>query len=239
MIAANCRARFTAEDLEFLVDALARDDGARDPLRELASDPDAIDRLLDDSSLFARLLAAPDLLHVSPWFFYYVVVRRAFLDHGIEEVRVADYVGSLLSYHLQSRGSNPRQGGGVYLVDLVEAMTEARSPEDAFVLQTEIGDVALYLAGVFPDWIYHRHVYGRRPVDLDYYEAMGSRFYGVAAHSRTAERHDLGDVLGYMSENFPELRQALNDLVDDHLHLSRRPAGVDELCRRAGWRVVN
>ena len=239
MIAANCRARFTAEDLEFLVDALAREDGARDPLRELASDPEAIDRLLDDPRLFARLLAAPALLRVSPWFFYYVVVRRVFLDHGIEAVRVADYVGALLSYHLQKRGSTPRQGGGVYLVDLVEAMTEARTPEDAFVLQTEIGDVALYLAGVFPDWIYHRNVYGRRPVDLDYYESMGRRFYGTASRSPTAERHGLGPVLEYMSENFPELRQALNDLVDDHLHLARKPSTVDGLCRRALWRVVN
>lgn len=239
MIAANCRTRFTPTDLDFLVDALAREDGSRDPLRELASDPAAIDRLLDDPRLFARLLAAPALLHVSPWFFYYVLVRRAFLDHGIEAVRVADYVGALLSYHLQSRGANPRQGGGVYLVDLVQAMTEARTADDAFVLQTEIGDVALYLAGVFPDWIYHRRIYGRRLVDLDYYEAMGSRFYGVAAHSDAAARHDLGEVLEYMSENFPELRRALNDLVDDHLHLARRPSTVDGLCRRALWRVVN
>lgn len=168
-----------------------------------------------------------------------MVVRRTFLDHGIDHPRAADYVGALLSYHLQSRGARPRQGGGVYLVDLVKAMAEARTPLDAFALQTEIGDVALYLSGVFPDWIYHRRTYGRRPVDLDYYERMGSRYYGVAARSETAERLDLGDVLDYMADRFPELRQALNDLVDGHLHLAPRPTSVAGVCRQALWRVRN
>lgn len=167
------------------------------------------------------------------------MVRRAFLDRGIEPVRVADYVGALLGHHLQSRGSTPRQGGGRYLVDLVQAIAEARSPEDAFVLQAEVGDVALYLSGVFPDWIWHRRVYGRRLVDIEYYEAMGSRFYGVAARSGAAERLELGDVLAYMSENFPELRRALNDMVDEHLHLAPRPADVETLLRRAMGRATN
>lgn len=152
---------------------------------------------------------------------------------------MADYVGALLGYHLQSRGSGPRRGGGRYLVDLVHAIVEARTPEDAFALQAEVGDVALYLSGVFPDWIWHRRVYGRRLVDLEYYEEMGSRFYGVAARSEAAGRLDLGDVLGYMSENFPELRRALNDLVDEHLHLAPRPTDVEGLLRRAMGRVGN
>lgn len=238
MIQANCRSRLTSRDLEFVVEALAHRRGDRAPLRELSTDPEALDRLLDDPALFARLLEAPSLLRVSPWFFYYVVVRRAFLDHGIDNLRAADYVGSLLSYHLQRR-AGPRGGGGFYLVDLVQAMAEARTREDAFALQAEIGDVALYLAGLFPDWIHHRHAYGRRPVDLGYYESMGSRYYGAAARSEIAARLDLGDVLDYMARRFPELRQALNDLVDDHLHLAPRPARVEDLCRRALWRVVN
>ena len=168
-----------------------------------------------------------------------MVVRRAFLDHGIDDLEVADYVGALLSFHLQRRGSAPRRGGGRYLVDLVLAMAEARTREDAFRLQTEVGDLALYLAGLFPDWIHHRHTYGRRPVDLGYYEAMGSRYYAAAASNTLAERHDLGGVLGTMADRFGELRQALNDLVDDHLHLSPRPAPVDALCRQALYRIRN
>lgn len=235
MITASCRTRITREDLAFLIAALEKGERQRAPLRTLAEDPDALDRLLDSPLLFQRLLEAPKLLDVSPYFFYYVVVRRAFLDHGIEDRRVADYVGALLSQHVLGRadgGARP----GVYLFDLVREIAEARTSEHAFSLQTEVGDRALYLAGVFPDWIYHRHRYGRRPVDLEYYEEMGSRYYAVAARHEAAARLELADVLAFLAAAFVALRQALNDLVDDHLHLAPRPDTVERLCRQALYR---
>jgi hypothetical protein len=233
LITASCRTRITREDLTFLIAALQKSERQRAPLRSLAEDPDALDRLLDSPLLFQRLLEAPKLLDVSPYFFYYVVVRRAFLDHGIEDRRVADYVGALLSHHVQGRaGARP----GVYLFDLVREIAEARSSEHAFSLQTEVGDRALYLAGVFPDWIYHRHRYGRRPVDIEYYEEMGSRYYAAAARHEAAARLELADVLAFLAEAFVALRQALNDLVDDHLHLAPRPETFERLCRQALYR---
>ena len=235
MITASCRTRITREDLQFLIAALERSGRQRAPIRSLAEDPDALDRLLDSPLLFQRLLEAPKLLDVSPYFFYYVVVRRAFLDHGIEDRRVADYVGALLSHHVQGRvDGGARQG--LYLVDLVREIAEARTSEHAFSLQTEVGDRALYLAGVFPDWIYHRHRYGRRPVDLEYYEELGSRYYAVAARHEAAARLELADVLAFLAEAFVALRQALNDLVDDHLHIAPRPETVERLCRQALYR---
>lgn len=234
MIPASCRTRITREDLAFLIAALGRSGRQRAPLRTLAEDPDALDALLDSPLLFQRLLAAPKLLDVSPYFFYYVVVRRAFLDHGIDDRRVADYVGALLSHHVQARGDAARQG--VYLFDLVREIAEARTADHAFSLQTEVGDRALYLAGIFPDWIYHRHRYGRRTVDLEYYEEMGSRFYAVAARHEAAARLEVADVLSFLADAFVALRQALNDLVDDHLHIAPRPDTVERLCRQALYR---
>ncbi|HJU87505.1 MAG TPA: hypothetical protein VJ788_09065 [Gemmatimonadota bacterium] len=234
MIATSCRTRITREDLAFLVGALENGARQRAPLLSLTEDPDALDRLLDSPLLFQRLLEAPRLLDVSPYFFYYVVVRRAFLDHGIEDRRAADYVGALLSHHVHGRTDGARPG--VYLVDLVREIAEARSAEHAFSLQTEVGDRALYLAGVFPDWIYHRHRYGRRPLDLEYYEEMGSRYYAAAARHEAAARLELADVLAFLAEAFVALRQALNDLVDDHLHIAPRPETVGRLCRQALYR---
>lgn len=171
---------------------------------------------------------------MSPYFFYYVVVRRAFLDHGIDRRVAADYVGALLSYHLQRRDE-----GTVYLVDVVGAMSDARTPEEEFAFKAEIGNLALYLSGIFPDWIYHRQTHGRRSIGIAYYEDMGRRHYAAAARTEPARRHDLGDVLAFMASEFPALRQALNDLVDEHLHLAPRPATVDALCRQALYRVRN
>jgi len=48
-----------------------------------------------------------------------------------------------------------------------------------------------------------------------------------------------GDVLEFMAVKFPELRQALNDLVDRHLELAPKPAAVATLCRQALYRVRN
>lgn len=235
MIAGSCRARMTGQDLAFLTGALSARDGDGAALRSLAADPESLDRLLDSRLLFARLLEAPRLLDVSPYFFYYVVVRRTFLDHGIDDRRVADYVGALLSAHVSGAVDGGR-GQGLYLVDLVRAIAEARTAEHAFSLQTEVGDRALYLAGLFPDWIYHRHRYGRRLVDLDYYEDMGRRYYAAAARHEVAARYELADVLAFLAEAFAALRQALNDLVDDHLHLAPRPDTVDRLWRQARYR---
>jgi hypothetical protein len=235
LISISCRARITSQDLSFVTGTLASDARERAPLESLMQDPDSLDRLLDSPLLFERLLEAPRLLDVSPYFFYYVVVRRAFLDHGIEDRRVADYVGALLSHHLR-RESIAGDRAGVYLVDLVQAIGEARTSEHAFSLQTEVGDRALYLSGVFPDWIYHRHRYGRRGIDLEYYEDMGRRYYAAAARHEAASRYELADVLELLAEAFGALRQALNDLVDDHLHIAPRPETVERLCRQALYR---
>ncbi len=197
-----------------------------------------MDRLLDSPVLFERLLQAPRLLHISPYFFYYVLVRRAFLDHGIDHRVASDYVGALLSFHVQRTGRRPARET-VYLVDLVKATAEARTPQRVFELQAEVGNRALYLAGLFPDWIYHRSTYGRRPVSLEYYEEMGRRSYAAAARSEPARHHELDEPLAFLGEAFPEVRQALNDLVDMHLHLAPRPESVDRLFRQALYRVRN
>lgn len=148
-------------------------------------------------------------------------------------------MGALLSFHLQQRDAARPDGKTVYLVDLVQAMAESRSADEAFERQAEIGDHALYLAGVFPDWIHARSTWGRRPVQLSYYESMGRSHYAAAARSDVARRRDLGEVLEFLSDEFPAVRQALNDLVDDHLHLAPRPPTVGALCRQALYRVRN
>lgn len=221
-----------------MVETLAGSRAEDDALRTLAADPEAVDRLLDSRELFERLLQAPSMLHISPYLFYYVLVRRAFLDHGIDHRMASDYVGALLSFQAERNAPRPARET-VYLVDLVRASAEARTPQRAFELQAEAGNRALYLAGIFPDWIYHRYTYGRRPINLDYYEEMGRRCYAAAARTETARRHDLGDVLGFLAVEFRDVRQALNDLVDEHLHLARRPESVDRLCRQALYRVRN
>jgi len=66
---------------------------------------------------------------------------------------------------------------------------------------------------------------------------------GLPDHERRLERqeaaarYDLDEVLELLADAFVALRQALNDLVDEHLHLAPRPDSVDRLCRRALYRA--
>ena len=142
------------------------------------------------------------------------------------------------SFHAQRNEPRPARDS-LYLIDLIRASAEARTPQRAFELQTEAGNRALYLAGLFPDWIYHRFTYGRRPVNLTASEDLGRRCYASAARAEEARRHDLVEVLGFLAVEIPLLRQALNDLVDEHLHLSPASESIDRLCRQALYRVRN
>jgi hypothetical protein len=253
MIVPNCRQRITGQDLAFALDVMARK-GLRAPVDDrssrhragsnrpeepasLPSDLD-LDALLDSQELFEALLRTRELLSVSPYFFYYVLVRQVFLERGIGERPVADYVGALLSHFLEgkrlrSEGTDGRRAF-VYLVDLVQGAREASDPGTAFALAAHMGDVALFLTGIFPDAIYHRQTYGRRLPGLEYYEALGRSGYRSAAQHPPPRHRELAELLDYMASEFRIVRQALNDLSDSYFCMSRGEGEtVDRLLRRA------
>jgi hypothetical protein len=238
MIVPNSRQRITQHDLTFALEAVAQN--ARPPAEGGAlqkRDLD-IDELLDSRTLFDTLIQSRALLSVSPYFFYYVLVRQVFLDKGISERSVADYVSALLAHFMQ--GSRLRSDAEsaprsfVYLVDLIEAVRRARSHQAAFAMEARIGDVALFLTGVFPDAIYHRQTYGRRLPGIDYYEAVGRSGYRSAAQHPPARLAELGEVLAYMASEFRLVRRALNDLSDGYFCMTRgKGESVDRLLRQA------
>ena len=56
MIQPNCRARFTAQDFEFVVRVLARDSRQQVSLVELLTDPETRDQILDHECLYRAIL---------------------------------------------------------------------------------------------------------------------------------------------------------------------------------------
>ncbi|MFN2432414.1 MAG: hypothetical protein ABR599_06285 [Gemmatimonadota bacterium] len=238
MIVPNCRQRITGQDLAFVLQVLHKSEVAPADATALLPHEGDVDDLLDSRELFDALIQTRRLLSISPYFFYYVLVRQVFLERGISERAVADYVGALLCHFLEGRRlvedaeSAPRSF--VYLVDLVQSLRAARDARAAFAMEARIGDVALFLTGVFPDAIYHRQTYGRRLPGIDYYEAVGRSGYRAAAQHAPARHADLGDVLDYMASYFGGVRRALNDLSDAHFCIgSRHEESVDRLLRQA------
>ncbi len=216
MIRANTRGRLTAADLQLVILLLSRGSARRraDLERRLTSEgPDA---LLDTPELFERLLTVRSMLLPSEALFFYVVVRHALRASSIEDRDLADYLSALLLEFGQRDRAwridwNDDQRHR-YLIDIL-ADLEAAVGDRRFKVMVHLGNYALWLSGLFPDYIAARRLRKAGP-DVSYYDAMGSRGFGLASDHALAEEYGLGDVLRIAAERFPALRGALNGVSD-------------------------
>jgi len=216
MILANVRTQLTAADLLLAVVLLARGRPgarARYEKRLHAEGPDA---LLDDPGLFPALLAVRTMAQPSPKLFTYVAIRHALLAGAIDDRDLADYLAALvLEFGLRDRalrvaGHDDTQYR--YLTDIVLEL-EGANGERAFYLRAHLGNYALWLAGLFPDFIAARRRRRAGP-DLPYYDALGRRGYQLASDHALADRFGLAAVYRSASERFPAVRRVLNRVSD-------------------------
>ena len=216
MIRANTRGRLTAADLQLVILLLSRGSARRraDLERRLTSEgPDA---LLDAPELFERLLTVRSMLMPSEALFFYVVVRHALRTSSIEDRDLADYLSALLLEFGQRDRAwridwNDDQRHR-YLIDIL-ADLEAAVGDRRFKVMVHLGNYALWLSGLFPDYIAARRLRKAGP-DVSYYDAMGSRGFGLASDHALAEEYGLGAVLRTAADRFPALRSALNGVSD-------------------------
>ncbi|NNM34702.1 MAG: hypothetical protein HKO53_16615 [Gemmatimonadetes bacterium] len=218
MILPTLRSSLSRRDAQQLVDLLGRHD---ESLREGAQarlDEAGIDALLDDPRLPASLLSDPEIA-VRPEVVFYVLVRHALLEGGVEEVAVADYVASMVvAFGQGGRAYTVRNGGEVnyrYLVDLVRDLNEA-APREAFLIRTHMGNYALWLTGLFPDFLQAR-VRRRGAPPIEYYENMGRAGYLDASMSPEASALGMERHLRSVSDQFSGVRVALNRVSDRYL----------------------
>ena len=78
MIRANCRARFTAADFDFIVCTLARSQTDQVSLVDLLSDIETRDSILDHPRLVDAILNHCGHLRISSQFYFYVLARARF-----------------------------------------------------------------------------------------------------------------------------------------------------------------
>ena len=218
MIQANCRARFTAQDFEFVIRVLGRNSRQKISLVELLTDPESRDQILDDDSLYRAILENTGNLTISPQFYFYVLARLVLRRVGIEDRTLSDYVAALLekfSSTRQMRG--PIAGGPVtYLSDLLLALNGASSYQ-AFLIQTHVGNYALFVTGIFHENIESRRQRGAP--SCSFYEELGRiSFHAAAAHG-VAKKFELGPVFETLAERFRDCRLALNKLADELVDL--------------------
>jgi hypothetical protein len=216
MIRANTRGRLTAADLQLVILLLSRGSAHRRGELERHLTVEGPDALLDAPDLLERLLTVRSMLLPSQALFFYIVVRHALRASGLDDRDVADYLSAvLLDFGQRDRAWridwNDDQRHH-YLVDIL-ADLEATVGDRRFKVMVHLGNYALWLSGLFPDYIAARRLRKAGP-DVSYYEAMGSRGFGLASDHVLAEEYGLDTVLRTAAERFPALRSALNGVSD-------------------------
>jgi hypothetical protein len=212
MIRANTRGRLTAADLQLVILLLSRGSAHRRAYLERRLTNEGPDSLLDAPDLLERLLTVRSMLVPSEALFFYVLVRHALRRAGMEDRDLADYLAALvLEFGQRDRAwrvdwNDDQQHR--YLIDIL-ADLEATGGDRRFKVMLHLGNYALWLTGLFPDYIAARRLRKAGP-DVSYYDALGSRGFGLASDHALAAHYGLGDVLRTAAERFPALRSALN-----------------------------
>ena len=229
MIRANCRARFTAADFDFIVRTLSRSRGDNVSLVDLLSDSETRDSILDHPRLVETILSNAGHLHISSQFYFYVLARHVLQQAGIADRKLSDYIGSLLeTFSRTNRLEAPDKIDHRvhdYISDMLIAL-QRLSPEQAFLLRAHIGNYSLFITGIFHENTQRRS--RRGAPDIEFYEQVGRTNYQMVASHETARRCELNDVFKGLADRFHDVRLALNDLSERLLHLDEdaRPALV-------------
>jgi hypothetical protein len=233
MIRANCRARFTAADFDFIVRTLARSQTDRVSLVDLLSDVETRDSILDHPRLVDEILNNSGHLQISSQFYFYVLARHVLRQGGIGDRKLCDYVASVLETF--SRASRLRIWDGhlapddrraeaaptlrmaeQYISDILIALSRA-TPEQAFLLRAHIGNYSLFISGMFYENTQRRSLRGGP--DIGFYEQVGRTNYQLVSSHVVARRCELNDVFEGLADRFREVRLALNQLSDQLLNL--------------------
>ena len=215
MILADTRHLLTRDDAQLAARMLADAGADFDELEARLSD-EGIDAILDDPRLPSALLRDPRGAHASFRLFAYVMVRHALQRNGEADRGLADYVSSIVvHFGFRDRAHRIAKGDDeVYdaLVNLVEDLDDSDARR-SFLVRTHLGNYALWLSGIFPDYIEQRR-WRRGGPDLEYYEEWGRRGFQLAADHRLAEEHGLATLYATAAERFGILRLALNAVSD-------------------------
>jgi hypothetical protein len=220
MIRANCRARFTATDFDFIVRTLDRSRGDNVSLVDLLSDSETLDSILDHPLLVETILSNAGHLHISSQFYFYVLARHVLQQAGIGNRKLSDYIGSLLeTFSRASQLQSPEkisERAHEYIADMLIALTRA-TPEQTFLLRAHVGNYSLFVTGIFHENTQRRSLRGA--TDIEFYEQVGRTNYQLLASHETARRCELTDVFSGLANRFHDVRLALNDLSERLLHL--------------------
>jgi hypothetical protein len=210
---ASARVGITQADFAF-IESLVGGGERTAAMASLREDPEAVTAILDLKEIHRALLESPVALPVSPSLYFYVLVRHAFLDGGIDPPELADYVAGVLVEKLGAR-HDPRSGAmPAWVTHAVDFLSVIQSAQGIlrFHLEVAAGDQFLILTGLYPEFIGHRAERRGAP-GLGFYESFASQAYHNAA-GRPGIPPASRNLFGLLSETIPLARRSLNRMSD-------------------------
>ena len=216
MIAATVRSQLTRADANLVISLLEHAGVASNAELEERLREGGFDALLDDPAVLSALMTMNLAMQASLSLFAYVVARHALLQTGEDDRELADYTASvLLHFGLRDRAWRVSEADDETYDTLVGLIGAVNGPDPRrnFLVRAHLGNYALWLAGLFPDYVEHRR-WERGGPDLEYYDEMGTRGFRLAAEHRLASEHGMKPLLNRAADRFPIMRVALNRVSD-------------------------
>lgn len=213
-------------DLKFIIENFPEQGNSYEEIAQSLTDfPTTLESLLRSEYMYRHVCDQSRLLlNVSPFLLFNVLLRHALPDHrDAASRRLINYLANMLALFVRAERVYRIHPGDeqthAYMVELIEEAQSA-DPKRRFLTYSHIGNYALFLTGMFPQWIEHRRRYKRRPVSERYYVDLGSAYFQQAAQHLMAREFKLDDVFLRLSMLFDYYRNSLNTLRQRFLHLN-------------------
>jgi hypothetical protein len=176
----------------------------------------------------------PIFLSISPQLFFYVFLYRALESKHIADDDVVDYIAGVCvefqsaqaMWHLSSAPG----AKSVYVVDLLSMLNDLDAAHH-YHLRRYIGNVALFLTGFFPDFIYQRSKKKGAP-PLEYYERIGQNQFECVIDQSYEYDADAASVFTVLADRFVQIRMAINVYSDAYFKLRNPSSSLDTIERQ-------
>lgn len=213
------RRGFTGADFDFVACVLAPNE-QRLHLEKLWGDPEAQREMLDLKEVLRGLLDSPSAIQVSPQLYFYVLVRHSFIQAGLGDADLADYVSSVITRSISANSADPLQDiahGFTHTADFLSIISSSQG-RMRYHLQVAAGNQFLVLTGLYPGFLKARCEKCGGP-DLDFYESFAQQAFRGAAENHQVPGKSSRQLFGNLAEAMPTARRSLNRVAEEFVFL--------------------
>jgi hypothetical protein len=210
-------------ELIFLLNHFPQLKGEPEQVANLLLDmPSTLESLLSSQYVVGSILKQNALLlDISPFLLFSVLLRQELPNHRSSlDRQVVNYLANLLSLFVQNgrvnRVARQDETNYEYIVDLLAAANQA----DAimrFQIHAHIANYALFLSGLFHEWLAHRHRYHKSLMSVNVYRDYARTYYYEAANNPWASKYQIHQVFRRIAQSYDTYVAALNRISRQYM----------------------